>query len=45
MARKGTGNCELLIFPLIYSNKLAYLEQRTVLLTETVFPKVVKKVT
>ena len=45
MAREGTGNRELLIFPLIYSNKLAYLQQRTDLLTETVFPKVVKKVT
>ena len=39
MAREGTGNRELLIFPLIYSNKLAYLQQRTDLLTETVFLK------
>ena len=39
MAREGTGNRELLIFPLIYSNKLAYLQLRTVLVYENSLPK------
>ena len=31
MERKGTGDCEFLIYPLIYSNKSAYLQLITVL--------------
>ena len=39
MARGGTRDCEFLIFSLIYSNKLAYLQLITVLVYENSPPR------
>ena len=45
MAREGIGDHEFLIFLLIYSSKLAYLQLITVWFIEAVLPKVINKVT
>ena len=39
MAREGAGDLEILIYLLIYSNKLAYLQLITVLVYENSSPK------
>ena len=39
MASEGTGDREFLIYSIIYSNKLAYLQLITVLLYEYSLPK------
>ena len=39
MAREGGGDCRLLIYLLIYSNKLAYLQLITVLVYRSSPPK------
>ena len=39
MAREGAGNLEFLIYLLIYSNKLAYLQLITVLVYRSSPPK------
>ena len=39
MAREGAGDREILIYLLIYSNKLAYLQLVTVLVYGSSFPK------
>ena len=45
MARDGAGDREFLIYLLIYSNELAYLQLKKVWFTEAVLPQVMNKVT
>ena len=39
MARAGGGDCEFFVYLLIYSNKLAYLQQVAVLVYASSSPK------
>ena len=45
MAHEEAGDGEFLIYLLIYSDKLAYLQLITVWFTEAIFPKAMNKFT